>query len=158
MRAAWSTTHGPRRRRRCPEAGGIEILAIVDGVLVVPMPQPSRCPDAQSAQWQEQPGMLPHRRPASAASYSKLKMPLAQGFSCIKLRCNTRVLIAMAAKHGTQSRYTQGCRCVGCVEAHKLYQRDYRRQRKASGAVTPRASVIVESAQVQKRPGLGRRR
>ena len=60
----------------------------------------------------------------------------------------------MAAKHGTQSRYTQGCRCVGCVEAHKLYQRDYRRQRKASGAVTPRASVIVESAQVQERPGL----
>ena len=60
----------------------------------------------------------------------------------------------MAAKHRTQSRYTQGCRCVDCVEAHKLYQRDYRRQRKASGAVTPRASVIVESAQVQERPGL----
>ena len=60
----------------------------------------------------------------------------------------------MAAKHRTQSRYTQGCRCVDCVEAHKLYQRDYRRQRKASGAVTPRASVIVKSAQVQERPGL----
>ena len=48
MRAAWSTTHGPRGRRRCPKAGNIEILAIVDGVLVVPMPHPSRCPDAQS--------------------------------------------------------------------------------------------------------------
>lgn len=50
----------------------------------------------------------------------------------------------MASKHGTQTRYTQGCRCEDCITAHRVYQRDYR-ERKANGEVAPRAAVVVLS-------------
>jgi hypothetical protein len=47
----------------------------------------------------------------------------------------------MSAKHGTHSRYSQGCRCDACTEGHRLTAREYA-QRKAAGQVRPRVQVV----------------
>ena len=45
------------------------------------------------------------------------------------------------AKHGTRSRYLNGCRCDECKNAQRLYQRRYR-ERKENG-LTPSPAVVV---------------
>lgn len=55
----------------------------------------------------------------------------------------------MAATHGTQRRYVEGCRCDDCRQAHRVSARDYR-ERRASGLTRPAvvaiASVVVSEA------------
>jgi hypothetical protein len=50
----------------------------------------------------------------------------------------------MSAKHGTHSRYSQGCRCDACAEGHRLTARDYA-QRKNAGQVRPRVQLVKSS-------------
>jgi hypothetical protein len=50
----------------------------------------------------------------------------------------------MSAKHGTHSRYSQGCRCDACTEGHRLTAREYA-QRKNAGQVRPRVQVVESS-------------
>jgi hypothetical protein len=60
----------------------------------------------------------------------------------------------MAAAHGTQRRYVEGCRCEGCKEAHRRAARDYR-ERRASGLTRPVSVVAVPSAVVSEAAGPG---
>jgi hypothetical protein len=58
----------------------------------------------------------------------------------------------MSAKHGTHSRYSQGCRCDACTEGHRLTARDYA-QRKAAGQVRPRVQVVSTPPPDSPEPG-----
>ena len=49
------------------------------------------------------------------------------------------------ANHGTPSRYSQGCRCADCTEAHRLRAIDYR-TRKEESEPEPTAPGQVEKA------------
>ena len=51
----------------------------------------------------------------------------------------------MAAIHGTQRRYVEGCRCEDCKEAHRAAARDYR-ERRASGLTRPASVAAIPSA------------
>jgi hypothetical protein len=51
----------------------------------------------------------------------------------------------MAANHGTPSRYSQGCRCADCTEAHRLRAIDYR-TRKLESEPEPTSPGPVEKA------------
>ena len=42
--------------------------------------------------------------------------------------------------HGTNSRYTQGCRCPDCTNARRLYMRNYRASRNTLAAYRERNS------------------
>jgi hypothetical protein len=57
----------------------------------------------------------------------------------------------MAASHGTQRRYVEGCRCEDCREAHRVCARQYR-ERRANGEPGP-ASVVVVPPAVVAEPG-----
>ncbi len=52
----------------------------------------------------------------------------------------------MAIKHGTDRRYSDGCRCTECREAHKLKAREYR-DRKRRGLARPTLLTAVLSAE-----------
>lgn len=41
------------------------------------------------------------------------------------------------ARHGTRSKYVQGCRCDSCARANRNYQREYIRARIAAGITDP---------------------
>jgi hypothetical protein len=68
------------------------------------------------------------------------------------------------ANHGTPSRYSQGCRCADCTEAHRLRAIDYRTRKEESeplpaqtapGQVeTAVAAEIAGLASAEARPGL----
>ena len=49
------------------------------------------------------------------------------------------------ANHGTPSRYSQGCRCADCTEAHRLRAIDYR-ARKEESEPEPTSPGQVEKA------------
>ena len=49
------------------------------------------------------------------------------------------------ANHGTPSRYSQGCRCADCTEAHRLRAIDYR-TRKEESEPEPTSPGQVEKA------------
>jgi hypothetical protein len=49
------------------------------------------------------------------------------------------------ANHGTPSRYSQGCRCADCTEAHRLRAVDYR-TRKEESEPEPTSPGQVEKA------------
>ena len=52
----------------------------------------------------------------------------------------------MAAKHGTRTRYIEGCRCADCKAAEASYRANYR-QRKANGEpIGPKGQVVPISA------------
>lgn len=53
----------------------------------------------------------------------------------------------MAASHGTQRRYVQGCRCDDCREAHRVSAREYR-ERRATGQIEAPSGVAVPSVVV----------
>lgn len=53
----------------------------------------------------------------------------------------------MAASHGTQRRYVQGCRCDDCREAHRVSAREYR-ERRANGETEALSVVAVPSVVV----------
>lgn len=38
----------------------------------------------------------------------------------------------MGRRHGTNSRYSVGCRCAPCRDAHRIYMRDYKARRVAA--------------------------
>jgi len=61
----------------------------------------------------------------------------------------------MAATHGTQRRYVEGCRCEDCKEAHRVSARDYR-ERRANGQTRPASVVAIPSAVVSESSGPGR--
>ena len=52
----------------------------------------------------------------------------------------------MTIKHGTDRRYSDGCRCDECREAHKLKAREYR-DRKRRGLTRPALLTAVLSAE-----------
>jgi hypothetical protein len=52
------------------------------------------------------------------------------------------------AKHGTGSRYLNGCRCDECKNAQRLYQRRYR-ERKENGLTRSPAVVVGELPQAE---------
>jgi hypothetical protein len=68
------------------------------------------------------------------------------------------------ANHGTPSRYSQGCRCADCTEAHRLRAIDYRTRKEESepppeqtapGQVEKAiAAEIAGLASAEARPGL----
>jgi hypothetical protein len=68
------------------------------------------------------------------------------------------------ANHGTPSRYSQGCRCADCTEAHRLRAIDYRTRKEESeplpaqtapGQVETAIAVeIAGLASAEARPGL----
>lgn len=72
--------------------------------------------------------------------------------------------LVMPAQHATNSRYVQGCRCVDCTEAHRVYEAlRLERNRDADAAPAPEGVGRVESrvlaeleglAQAEARPGL----
>ena len=53
----------------------------------------------------------------------------------------------MAASHGTQRRYVEGCRCEDCREAHRVSARAYR-ERRSNGESGPAPVVVIPSAVV----------
>jgi hypothetical protein len=53
----------------------------------------------------------------------------------------------MAASHGTQRRYVQGCRCDDCRAAHRVSARDYR-ERRVNGQIEAPSVVVVPSVVV----------
>jgi hypothetical protein len=68
------------------------------------------------------------------------------------------------ANHGTPSRYSQGCRCSDCTEAHRLRAIDYRTRKEESESLpaqtapgqveTAIAVEIAGLASAEARPGL----
>jgi hypothetical protein len=58
----------------------------------------------------------------------------------------------MAAKHGTQRRYVEGCRCEDCREAHRVSAREYR-ERRANGLSRPTSVVVVPPVVESDGPG-----
>jgi Zn ribbon nucleic-acid-binding protein len=42
-------------------------------------------------------------------------------------------VVTSTAAHGRRSRYTAGCRCPRCSEAHRDYQRELQAKRRAHG-------------------------
>ena len=68
------------------------------------------------------------------------------------------------ANHGTPSRYSQGCRCADCTEAHRLRAIDYRTRKEESESLpaqtapgqveTAIAVEIAGLASAEARPGL----
>lgn len=46
------------------------------------------------------------------------------------LSCTHAARRAAVAPHGTNACYSRGCRRAECVEAHRLYMRDYMRNRR----------------------------
>lgn len=38
--------------------------------------------------------------------------------------------VTVGDRHGTNSDYVQGCRCVPCIDAHKAYMQTWRRERR----------------------------
>jgi hypothetical protein len=58
----------------------------------------------------------------------------------------------MAATHGTQRRYVEGCRCDDCKEAHRVSARDYR-ERRASGQTRPAAVLQTVTDLPPSEPG-----
>ena len=52
----------------------------------------------------------------------------------------------MAAKHGTASRYVQGCRCDACTDAERVYVAGYRARRRGEQAPRPSVAGPVEQA------------
>jgi hypothetical protein len=58
----------------------------------------------------------------------------------------------MAASHGTQRHYVEGCRCEECKEAHRAAARDYR-ERRASGQTRPAAVLQTRADLPPSEPG-----
>jgi hypothetical protein len=60
----------------------------------------------------------------------------------------------MAASHGTQRRYVEGCRCDECKEAHRVSARGYR-ERRANGLTRPATVFAIPSGVVSEPAGPG---
>jgi hypothetical protein len=59
--------------------------------------------------------------------------------------------VTMAAKHGTRSRYLEGCRCDDCKAAQRLYQQRYR-ERRANGTTQLRPTPVVQLPERELQP------
>ena len=51
----------------------------------------------------------------------------------------------MSAKHGTRSKYVSGCKCARCVQANRIYQREYLRARRRAGVVDSHGRLLDRS-------------
>ena len=53
------------------------------------------------------------------------------------------------ANHGTPSRYSQGCRCADCTEAHRLRAIDYRTRKEESEPLPTSPGQVEKAVQAE---------